>query len=622
MSGGKIFDNISKGDVGGLLAEDSLDMSGGEVYENTSATYAGGIYSAASTTISDGSIHDNVAATMGGGLFLDNSTATISNIEIANNSAGEGGGLYMSGGNVTLNSGEVSENQATRGGGIYNDGGTLSIQGSTIKENIATAAFDGITGSGGGIFSSVLTNLTIANGTLFTDNKAEYGYTEHMTTDDTLYSSNILGANWTTPFTQGYNNFDIGYHGTDPVHHIVNFYMNDGTKTIVKTIAVADKSTIASEMPAEPTLSGHIFAGWNSSEDGNGTIFDENTVITDDANVYAVWTRASTPNSVDADYKVNHYLVSSKGTKLMDSLTYNDTIGKSVTAASRSYTGYTYFPSHSGEVKSGTVLANGNLILKLYYQINKFTVTFKDHNGDILKAQTVEYGKDASAPKDPTRRGYTFTGWSKSSSAWQNVTSNVTVRAEYEKKDSGTTNPQDDDQYVDEDGSDDNNTYNAETVVATTDTQAKPDKAAEDSDYTVNRVVTTDNTKKEDVLSPDEEILNGMPHFHLGKKTVPLFAPLGVHTWALVNLLMCVLALIFTIITVTRKVDGNDAGRSKLLVSILASVASILLFLATQNIKATMVLTDIWTIVHIVIVGATFLIMARPHNHEYYEDHQ
>ncbi len=60
-----------------------------------------------------------------------------------------------------------------------------------------------------------------------------------------------------------------------------------------------------------------------------------------------------------------------------------------------------------------------------------YTVTFKDWDGTTLKTQTVNYGSAATAPANPTRTGYTFTGWDK---AFNDITANTTVNAVYTKK--------------------------------------------------------------------------------------------------------------------------------------------------------------------------------------------
>jgi uncharacterized repeat protein (TIGR02543 family) len=60
-----------------------------------------------------------------------------------------------------------------------------------------------------------------------------------------------------------------------------------------------------------------------------------------------------------------------------------------------------------------------------------YTVTYYDWNGDELFVEQVEEGKDAKGPEsDPEREGYTFIGWSK---PLTNITSDLLVIAQYEK---------------------------------------------------------------------------------------------------------------------------------------------------------------------------------------------
>lgn len=59
-----------------------------------------------------------------------------------------------------------------------------------------------------------------------------------------------------------------------------------------------------------------------------------------------------------------------------------------------------------------------------------FEVQFLDWDGTLIDKQYVSYGDDATEPEHPTREGYLFTGWSRE---FEDVTKNLTIRAEYEK---------------------------------------------------------------------------------------------------------------------------------------------------------------------------------------------
>ena len=98
--------------------------------------------------------------------------------------------------------------------------------------------------------------------------------------------------------------------------------------------------------------------------------------------------------------------------------------GKSATApADPSREGYTF----TGWDKEFTNIQS-DLIIRAQYAANTFTVRFVDWNDQELKSETVEYGKSATAPVDPSREGYTFTGWDKE---FTNIQSDLTVKAQY-----------------------------------------------------------------------------------------------------------------------------------------------------------------------------------------------
>ena len=70
----------------------------------------------------------------------------------------------------------------------------------------------------------------------------------------------------------------------------------------------------------------------------------------------------------------------------------------------------------------------GNTTLFAKWTINTYTVTFKDWDGKVLGTQSVPYGSGAAAPANPTRSGYSFTGWS---APYTNVLGDVVSTAQY-----------------------------------------------------------------------------------------------------------------------------------------------------------------------------------------------
>ena len=65
-----------------------------------------------------------------------------------------------------------------------------------------------------------------------------------------------------------------------------------------------------------------------------------------------------------------------------------------------------------------------------------YTVTFKDWDGTVLKTQQVAYGGAATPPANPTRPGYTFTGWDRS---YSYITADTVITAQYTQNSTGNT---------------------------------------------------------------------------------------------------------------------------------------------------------------------------------------
>ena len=152
----------------------------------------------------------------------------------------------------------------------------------------------------------------------------------------------------------------------EPTLYHINYTLNGGVAPNPdnqKTYTIEDEVVFRS-----PTREGYTFKGWydNPSFSGNPT-----TSIpvgsTGDRNLYAKWTE-NEPSVTDAKYKVEYYLENNKGTyDKVDTEEKTGKIGDTVTAPSKSYTGYRENKTYKDRVASGQLTEDGSLTLKLYY---------------------------------------------------------------------------------------------------------------------------------------------------------------------------------------------------------------------------------------------------------------
>ena len=140
--------------------------------------------------------------------------------------------------------------------------------------------------------------------------------------------------------------------------------------------------------PKDPSKEGYTFAGWKPSVGIMGTA---------DATFEAVFAAAG-----DTAYTVNTYVMGTDGTygdPTSEKLT--GTTGSTATYAPEAREGFTVADE---SVLSGTIAADGRLVLKVYYSRNKYTLTVDG------VASEVYYGAAVSVA-EPSKEHYTFAGW-------------------------------------------------------------------------------------------------------------------------------------------------------------------------------------------------------------------
>lgn len=156
--------------------------------------------------------------------------------------------------------------------------------------------------------------------------------------------------------------------------------------------------------PAAPEVTGYHFTDWDKSYKN----------ITSDLTIKPL-------------YEINTYSVKffdKDGNQIGETQTVNWNEA-AVAPADQVWDGHTF----TGWDKSFTNVQSDLDIRPLFDDVY-VTVRFVDWDGTQLDAQVIKYGEDATKPADPTRDGYTFTGWDKT---FTNVTEDLTVTAQYEK---------------------------------------------------------------------------------------------------------------------------------------------------------------------------------------------
>lgn len=136
-----------------------------------------------------------------------------------------------------------------------------------------------------------------------------------------------------------------------------------------------------------PAKQGYAFAGWYTSENAK---VEETAVLT----AAATYTAQFTANT-DTPYKVEYYLEALDGSYAIaaeETQNLTGTTDATVQAQPKSIGHYTFDENNAGNVTSGTVAADGSLILKLYYTRNLYTITFKNGEAVLGEPQSVKYG--------------------------------------------------------------------------------------------------------------------------------------------------------------------------------------------------------------------------------------
>ena len=154
----------------------------------------------------------------------------------------------------------------------------------------------------------------------------------------------------------------------------------------------------------EPIKTWYVFLWWTWS---NGSEPEKNVILTKwsygNKRYTAVWQPMSWINYqvVHAVEKANATTYDVRETEILSGTT--DELTKAVAKT------YTWFTAK--EITQKTIKWDGSTVVRIQYQRNVYTITFDTDGGSEILPITWKYGSDLTAPSDPTRTGYIFTGW-------------------------------------------------------------------------------------------------------------------------------------------------------------------------------------------------------------------
>lgn len=205
--------------------------------------------------------------------------------------------------------------------------------------------------------------------------------------------------------------------------YTVAFDTADGTSIDPQTIRDGGKVS----KPDDPTREGYEFKGWTL----NGVDYDFTAPVKADLVLTAVWTPVK-PKTYTITFDTD-------GGTVVPSQTVKDK-GTATEPTAPTKTGYEFKGwLLDGKTYDFTTPVTKDVTLKAKWEktkVESYTVAFNSAEGSEVASQTVEQGKTAVKPDDPTREGYTFLGWYAGDAAydWDTpVTGNLILTAHWQK---------------------------------------------------------------------------------------------------------------------------------------------------------------------------------------------
>ncbi|MFC5470370.1 InlB B-repeat-containing protein [Cohnella suwonensis] len=230
---------------------------------------------------------------------------------------------------------------------------------------------------------------------------------------DTVSTNTTLYAKWTAVPVSTYT---------------VTFDSKDGS-AVASATGIVSGATVTK--PADPTRAGYTFSGWYKDE-GYATAWNFMTdTVSTNTTLYAKWTVVPVSTyTVTFDSKEGSAVASATG------IVSGATVTKPTDPTRAGYTFSGWYKDEgyvsAWNFSTDTVSANTTLYAKwTAVPVSTYTVTFDSKEGSAVASATgIVSGATVTKPADPTRAGYTFSGWYKDegyATAWNFITDTVSA---------------------------------------------------------------------------------------------------------------------------------------------------------------------------------------------------
>lgn len=315
----------------------------------------------------------------------------------------------------------TNANRTSLKGGYYSKDPSIDAATNYEKVSIANATADaeynngfrykvvpttytiGYTLNSGSVASANPTSYTIETATFTLNNPTRDHYTFAGWTGTGLNS-----ATQTVTVAKGTTGNRTYTATWTPVNYTIAYELNGGSVASANPTSYNIETTTF--MLNNPTKVGYDFAGWTGS---NGSTPQTTVSIAKGSTGNKTYTANWTPRD-DTKYTVKHLLqnVADDEYTLFETEEKEGTTATATAATANTYTGFTAQP-----ISQGTIAADGLAVVNVYYNRNKYTVTWLDGDGTTIKTDAnVKYGAtpsyDGSTPtkSDDEYCTYEFAG--------------------------------------------------------------------------------------------------------------------------------------------------------------------------------------------------------------------